>query len=114
MGKSPEARLRLDDCLRVHKVVVARHVALAALQRFFERSLVVRRSPEPRLDAYTRWVTKVGQVYSISSSPPTRRLRLGGRGYNLRFPHILGRDFSGVVAKTGEGVANFAVGNPVC
>ena len=37
-------------------------------------------------------------------------MRLGGRGYNLRFPHILGRDFSGVVAKTGEGVTDFAVG----
>jgi NADPH:quinone reductase-like Zn-dependent oxidoreductase len=38
---------------------------------------------------------------------------LGGRGHNLRFPHILGRDFSGVVARTGEEVTDFAVGDPV-
>jgi NADPH:quinone reductase-like Zn-dependent oxidoreductase len=40
-------------------------------------------------------------------------VRLGGRGYNLQFPHILGRDFSGVVAMTGEGVTDFAVGDSV-
>ena len=41
------------------------------------------------------------------------KVRLGGRGHNLRFPHILGRDFSGVVAATGEGVADLAVGDAV-
>jgi NADPH:quinone reductase-like Zn-dependent oxidoreductase len=55
----------------------------------------------------------VVDVHAASVNAADYKVRMGGRRYNLRFPHILGRDFSGVVAKTGEGVADFAVGDPV-
>src|SRR3984885_11839561 len=55
----------------------------------------------------------VVDVHAASVNAADYKVRLGGRGYNLRFPHILGRDFSGVVAETGKGVADFAVGDPV-
>jgi NADPH:quinone reductase-like Zn-dependent oxidoreductase len=63
--------------------------------------------PMPALDEI------VVDVHADSVNAADYKVRMGGRGYNLRFPHILGRDFSGVVAKTGEGVADFAVGDPV-
>jgi len=55
----------------------------------------------------------VVDVHAASVNAADYKVRLGGRNYNLTFPHILGRDFSGVVAKTGEGVSDFAVGDPV-
>jgi NADPH:quinone reductase-like Zn-dependent oxidoreductase len=55
----------------------------------------------------------VVDVHAASVNAADYKVRLGGRGYNLRFPHILGRDFSGVVAATGEGVSDFAVGDAV-
>ena len=55
----------------------------------------------------------VVDVHAASVNAADYKVRLGGRGYNLQFPHILGRDFSGVVAKTGEGVTDFAVGDSV-
>ncbi|HME23248.1 MAG TPA: NADP-dependent oxidoreductase [Acetobacteraceae bacterium] len=53
----------------------------------------------------------VVNVHAASVNAADYKVRLGGRGYNLRFPHILGRDFSGVVAATGEGVSDFAIGD---
>ena len=43
-------------------------------------------------------------VHAAEASTPrtTRCGWVGQRLHSLRFPHILGRDFSGVVAKTGE------------
>ena len=55
----------------------------------------------------------VVDVHAASVNAADYKVRLGGRGYNLRFPHILGRDFSGVVAEIGGGVTSFAVGDPV-
>jgi NADPH:quinone reductase-like Zn-dependent oxidoreductase len=55
----------------------------------------------------------VVDVHAASVNAADYKVRLGGRGYNLRFPHILGRDFSGVVATPGKGAADFAVGDPV-
>jgi len=55
----------------------------------------------------------VVDIHAASVNAADYKVRLGGRGSNLRFPHILGRDFSGVVAQTGEAVADFAVGAPV-
>jgi len=52
----------------------------------------------------------VADVHAASVNAADYKVRLGGRNYNLKFPHILGRDFSGVVAKTGESVTDFAVG----
>lgn len=53
----------------------------------------------------------VVDVHAASVNAADYKVRLGG--HNLRFPHILGRDFSGVVAKIGGSVADFAVGDPV-
>ena len=55
----------------------------------------------------------VVDVHAASINAADYKVRLGVRGSNLQFPHILGRDFSGVVATTGKGVADFAVGDPV-
>src|SRR6478609_2693205 len=52
-------------------------------------------------------------VYAASVNAADYKVRLGGRNHNLQFPHILGRDFSGVIAKTGEGVTDFAIGDAV-
>jgi NADPH:quinone reductase-like Zn-dependent oxidoreductase len=51
-------------------------------------------------------------VHAASVNAADYKVRLGGHG-SLRFPHILGRDFSGVVAALGEGVSDFAVGDAV-
>jgi NADPH:quinone reductase-like Zn-dependent oxidoreductase len=40
-------------------------------------------------------------------------VRLGNGRSNLRFPHILGCDFSGVVSAVGTGVTDLAVGDAV-
>ena len=54
----------------------------------------------------------VVDVHAASVNAADYKVRLGGHG-SLKFPHILGRDFSGVVAALGEGVSDFAVGDPV-
>jgi NADPH:quinone reductase-like Zn-dependent oxidoreductase len=54
----------------------------------------------------------VVDVHAASINAADYKVRLGGHG-SLKFPHILGRDFSGVVAELGEGVEEFAVGDPV-
>jgi NADPH:quinone reductase-like Zn-dependent oxidoreductase len=63
--------------------------------------------PVPALDEI------IVDVHAASVNAADYKVRLGGRGYSLQFPHILGRDFSGVVAKTGAGVTDFTVGDPV-
>lgn len=55
----------------------------------------------------------VVDVHAASINAADYKVRLGGGNYHLQFPHILGRDFSGVVAGRGEGVTDFAVGDPV-
>jgi NADPH:quinone reductase-like Zn-dependent oxidoreductase len=55
----------------------------------------------------------VVDVHAASVNAADYKVRLGGHGYNVRFPHILGRDFSGVVNAIGAGVTDFAVGNAV-
>ena len=52
-------------------------------------------------------------VHAASVNAADYKVRLGGHGYNVKFPHILGRDFSGVVSALGAGVTDFAVGDPV-
>ena len=63
--------------------------------------------PQPTADEI------VVDVHAASVNAADYKVRLGGSGYNVRFPHILGRDFSGVVAARGEGVTDFAVGDAV-
>jgi NADPH:quinone reductase-like Zn-dependent oxidoreductase len=50
-------------------------------------------------------------VYAASINAADYKVRLGGAG--LKFPHILGRDFSGVVAARGAGVDDFTIGDAV-
>ena len=55
----------------------------------------------------------VVDIHAASLNAADYKVRLGGSGYNLRFPHILGRDFSGVVSAIGTGVTDLAVGDAV-
>ena len=59
----------------------------------------------------------VVDVNAASVNAADYKVRLGGGAYsgasNLKFPYILGRDFSGRVAALGPGVTDFAVGDPV-
>lgn len=56
----------------------------------------------------------VVDIYAASVNAADYKVRLGGGRYALtRFPHILGRDFSGIVSALGPEVTEFAVGDPV-
>jgi NADPH:quinone reductase-like Zn-dependent oxidoreductase len=53
-------------------------------------------------------------IFAASVNAADYKVRLGGGRYgNLKFPHILGRDFSGVVSAVGAGVTDIAVGDAV-
>jgi NADPH:quinone reductase-like Zn-dependent oxidoreductase len=57
----------------------------------------------------------VVDVHAASINAADYKMRLGGSHYaagNLKFPHILGRDFSGVVSEVGPG-ADLKVGDEV-
>ena len=56
----------------------------------------------------------VVDIHAASVNAADYKVRLGGGRYSLsRFPHILGRDFSGVVSVVGSGVTDFIVGDAV-
>src|ERR1700724_1796341 len=56
----------------------------------------------------------VVDIHAASVNAADYKVRRGGGAYgNLRFPHILGRDFSGVVSAVGAGVTDLAVGDVV-
>jgi NADPH:quinone reductase-like Zn-dependent oxidoreductase len=59
----------------------------------------------------------VVDVHAASVNAADYKVWLGGGAYsgasNLKFPYILGRDFSGLVAALGPGVGDFAVGDAV-
>jgi NADPH:quinone reductase-like Zn-dependent oxidoreductase len=56
----------------------------------------------------------VVDIHAASVNAADYKVRLGGGRYSLsRFPHILGRDFSGVVSRVGPGVTDFTVGDAV-
>src|SRR5215469_8074099 len=55
----------------------------------------------------------VVDIHAASINAADYKVRLGGPGHNLHFPHILGRDFSGVVSALGTGVTDLAVGDAV-
>src|SRR5206468_4214364 len=54
----------------------------------------------------------VVDVHAASVNAADYKVRLGGYS-NLKLPHILGRDFSGVVSAVGAGVADLEVGDAV-
>ena len=54
------------------------------------------------------------EVHAASVNAADYKVRLGESGpSSLKFPHILGRDFSGVVSTLGPGVTDFTVGDAV-
>jgi NADPH:quinone reductase-like Zn-dependent oxidoreductase len=54
------------------------------------------------------------EIHAASVNGADYKVRLGGGRYSLsRFPHILGRDFSGIVSNVGTGVTDFSVGDAV-
>ena len=55
----------------------------------------------------------VVDIYAASVNAADYKVRLGSGRSNLTFPHILGRDFSGVVSAVGTGVTDLAVGDAV-
>ena len=55
----------------------------------------------------------VVDVHAASVNAADYKVRQGGEGHSVRFPHILGRDFSGVVAAAGAEVSEFKAGDPV-
>jgi NADPH:quinone reductase-like Zn-dependent oxidoreductase len=53
-------------------------------------------------------------IHAASVNAADYKVRLGGGRYSLsQFPHVLGRDFSGVVSLLGAGVTDLAVGDAV-
>jgi NADPH:quinone reductase-like Zn-dependent oxidoreductase len=56
----------------------------------------------------------VVDIHAASVNGADPKVRRGGGRYTLsQFPHILGRDFSGVVSQVGAGVTDFKVGDAV-
>jgi NADPH:quinone reductase-like Zn-dependent oxidoreductase len=56
----------------------------------------------------------VVDIHAASVNAADYKVRLGkGRNDDIRFPHILGRDFSGVVSALGAGVTDLVVGDSV-
>lgn len=52
-------------------------------------------------------------IHAASVNSADWQVRLGRYGHVTEFPHILGRDFSGVVSAVGDGVDDFRVGDSV-
>ncbi len=58
----------------------------------------------------------VVDIHAASVNAADYKVRLGGGAYSgsgVKLPHVLGRDFSGVVSSVGPGVTDLQVGDPV-
>jgi NADPH:quinone reductase-like Zn-dependent oxidoreductase len=55
----------------------------------------------------------VVDIHAASVNGADWKVRSGQSYRKSRFPHVLGRDFSGVVSGVGEGVTDFSIGDPV-
>ncbi|MBT5240397.1 MAG: NADP-dependent oxidoreductase [Rhodospirillaceae bacterium] len=57
----------------------------------------------------------VADIYAASVNPVDWKVRNGERqaSLHLKFPHVLGVDFSGVVRAVGDGVTEFSIGDEV-
>ena len=52
-------------------------------------------------------------IHAASVNGADWKVRTGGYGTPMKFPYVLGRDFSGVVAALGDGVTDLKVGDEV-
>jgi NADPH:quinone reductase-like Zn-dependent oxidoreductase len=55
----------------------------------------------------------VVDIHAASVNAADWKVRQGSYNSTLKFPYILGRDFSGAVAALGSGVTDFKIGDPV-
>src|SRR5437879_11409357 len=55
----------------------------------------------------------VVDVHAASVNAADYKVRLGSYDSKMKFPYILGRDFSGLVSAVGPGVTDLAVGDAV-
>jgi NADPH:quinone reductase-like Zn-dependent oxidoreductase len=55
----------------------------------------------------------VVEIHAASINGVDSKTRSGTGAYKAAFPHVLGRDFSGVVSSVGPGVSDFTVGDSV-
>ena len=55
----------------------------------------------------------VVDIHAASVNGADYKSRQNAYGFNMEFPYILGRDFSGTVSALGEGVSDFAIGDEV-
>ena len=55
----------------------------------------------------------VVDIYAATVNAADYKVRHGGSYGKLNFPHILGRDFSGIVSALGEGVTDLKIGDAV-
>ena len=55
----------------------------------------------------------VVDIHAASVNAADYKVRLGSYDSKLKFPYILGRDFSGIVAARGAGVSDLAIGDAV-
>ena len=55
----------------------------------------------------------VVDIHAASVNAADYKVRLGSYDSKLKFPYILGRDFSGIVAERGPGVSDLQVGDEV-
>jgi len=55
----------------------------------------------------------VVDVHAASVNAADYKVRLGSYDSKMKFPYILGRDFSGLVSAVGPGVTDFAIGDAV-
>src|SRR5258707_2205698 len=53
----------------------------------------------------------VVDIYAASVNAADYKVRLGSYDSKLKFPYILGRDFSGPVSAVGPGVTDLAIGD---
>jgi NADPH:quinone reductase-like Zn-dependent oxidoreductase len=56
---------------------------------------------------------EVVDIHAASINGADWRVRTGEYASQIKFPYVLGRDFSGTVSAVGEGVADFKVGDQV-
>jgi NADPH:quinone reductase-like Zn-dependent oxidoreductase len=66
-----------------------------------------------RPDPVPQWGEVAVDVHAASVNGADYKVRQGGGPYTTKLPHILGRDFSGVVSAVGDGVDEFAIGDAV-